>query len=73
MPFAFTSKNRMYWDSGIIKGLRNVYMASQWMASPGGLPFALATGTWAIQKVCMKENIKYLLGDKPSLKLSKKY
>ena len=73
MPFAFTSKNRMYWDSGIIKGLRNVFMASQWMASPGGLPFALATGTWAIQKVCMKENIKYLLGDKPSLKLSKKY
>ena len=73
MPFAFTSKNRMYWDSGLIKGLRNCYMASQWMASPGGLPFALATGTWAIQKVCMRENIKYLLGDKPSLKLSKKY
>ena len=73
MSFAFTSKNRMYWDSGLIKGLRNCYMASQWMASPGGLPFALATGTWAVQKVCMRENIKYLLGDKPSLKLSKKY
>lgn len=72
MPFAFTSRNRMYWDSGMIKGLHNVFMASQWMASPGGLPFALATGTWAVQKVCIKENIKYLLGDRPSLSLSKK-
>ena len=72
MPFAFTSKNRMYWDNGRVKGLSNVYMASQWMASPGGLPFALATGTWAVQKVCLKERIKYLLGDKPSMSLSKK-
>ena len=72
MSFAFTSKNSMYWDSGRIKGLHNVFMASQWMASPGGLPFALATGTWAVQKVCAKENIRYLLGDKPSLSLSKK-
>ena len=61
MSFLFTKKNNMYWNNGHIKGLHNVYLASQWVASPGGLPFALMSGAYAIQRICLKEKIKLTL------------
>ena len=60
MSFSFTKSNMMYANSGVIRGLKNFYLAGQWMASPGGLPFALATGSYAIQEICRKEKIKYI-------------
>lgn len=38
-----------------IKGLSNVFIASQWLISPGGLPTAAATGKFAIQHILKKE------------------
>ena len=71
MSFLFTKKNNMYWGNQKVKGLDNVFLASQWMTSPGGLPFAMTNGVWSIQKICQKERIKFLLGDEPSKKIEK--
>lgn len=38
-----------------IKGLSNVFVASQWLQSPGGLPTAAASGKFAIQHILKKE------------------
>ena len=72
MSFLFTKKNNMYWGNQKVKGLNNVFLASQWMTSPGGLPFAMTNGVWSIQRICQKEKIKYLLGDEPSKRMDKK-
>jgi phytoene dehydrogenase-like protein len=59
MSFLFTSKNSMY-HAYKIKGIKNLYLAGQWVSSPGGVPFALMTGQHVIQAICRKENIKCL-------------
>ncbi|WP_238883147.1 NAD(P)/FAD-dependent oxidoreductase [Clostridium sp. YIM B02551] len=44
---------------GIIKGINNLYVAGQWISTPGGLPTAVVSGKWAIQKVCRREKVKF--------------
>lgn len=44
--------------NGMIKGLENVFLASQWLLSPGGAPYAVATGKYAAIRVCKREKIK---------------
>ncbi len=41
--------------NGRIKGLKNFYIAGQWIMSPGGLPVALVSGKYAIQRILKKE------------------
>ena len=60
MSFLFTKNTNMYWNSGRIRNLNNVYLASQWMEAPGGLPFAICAGNYAIQRICEREKIKVL-------------
>ena len=55
MPFSFTSKNSMLFHNQKIKDLKNFYIASQWTQTPGGLPLAITTGKFAIQKILFKE------------------
>lgn len=40
---------------GSIKGLDNVFIASQWLMGPGGLPTAAAMGKFSIQRILKKE------------------
>lgn len=40
---------------GVVKGLKNVLIASQWIMAPGGLPVAAAAGKFAIQRILKKE------------------
>lgn len=40
---------------GIIKGLDNVMLASQWLMGPGGLPTAAAMGKFAAWRIIQKE------------------
>ncbi len=40
---------------GKVNGLSNVFIASQWLQSPGGLPVAAATGKFVIQRILKKE------------------
>ena len=38
---------------GVVKGIKNVFLASQWLMGPGGLPTAAAMGkhaAWRIMK-----------------------
>lgn len=60
MGFCFTHRGPMFSNSGKIRGLKNFYLSGQWMQSPGGLPLALSSGKFTIQRICKKENINYI-------------
>ncbi|WP_251212585.1 phytoene desaturase family protein [Adlercreutzia murintestinalis] len=40
---------------GVIEGLPGLYLAGQWMTSPGGLPIAVTSGKFAIQRIQRSE------------------
>lgn len=42
---------------GTVKGIKNVYIASQWIQSPGGLPVAVTAGKFAIQRILKKGSV----------------
>lgn len=56
MSFDATPKAKQLMHSGKIKGLKNLFMAGQWLMPPGGLPAAVLTGKWAIQRICKEHN-----------------
>lgn len=58
MAFNTNKEMKSFTHSGVLKGVKNMYMAGQWLQAPGGLPVAAATGMWAIQRICKKEKIK---------------
>lgn len=45
--------------SGKLKGIKNLFVAGQWIMSIGGLPTAVVSGKWAIQMICKQEKIKF--------------
>ncbi|MGL4346087.1 MAG: phytoene desaturase family protein [Cellulosilyticaceae bacterium] len=57
MSFNTNTKMKGFNHSGVLKGVKNMYMAGQWLQSPGGLPVAGATGKWAIWRICKQEKI----------------
>lgn len=59
MSFGITPKSIQQVDSGRIKKIENLYLAGQWLMPPGGLPAALLTGKWAIQRICKKEKVQF--------------
>lgn len=59
MPFLFTKRGPMNTEKGYIPGLKNFYVAGQYVQSPGGLPLALVAGKFAIQRICKHENKFY--------------
>lgn len=40
---------------GMIKGIKNLYVASQWIMAPGGLPVAVTAGKFAIWRIARKD------------------
>lgn len=60
MGYLFTKRSGHLTHSGYVKGLSNFIMAGQWMQCPGGLPLALASGKFAIQRIEKAEKIKML-------------
>lgn len=40
--------------SGVIKGVGGLYVAGQWIMSPGGLPVAVISGKFAVQRILKK-------------------
>ena len=42
-----------------IKGVKNLALAGQWLATPGGLPTAALSGKFAVQEVCSKLDIPF--------------
>lgn len=57
MSFGVTPKGKQLVHDGKIKGIKNLYMCGQWLMPPGGLPVALVTGKWAIQRISEEENL----------------
>lgn len=57
LSFAMPKKYVPTRMSNRIKGLDNVFLATQWQQAPGGLPIAAIAGKEAIEAVCRKEKI----------------
>lgn len=56
MPFAFTSTGSMFYYDGYIKGVKNLQLSGQWTILPGGLPIAMMSGKFAIQRILKSEH-----------------
>ena len=57
MSFGITPEGKDLNHDGRIKGIKNLYMAGQWLMPSGGVPAALVTGKWAVQRICRAEKI----------------
>ncbi len=57
MSFGITPEAKNLNHDGRIKGIKNLYMGGQWLMPPGGVPAALVTGKWAVQRICRAEKI----------------
>ena len=64
MPFAYTSKGSIYYSNGLYKHLKGLMLATQWCVLPGGIPIAMMSGKFAIQRL-LKENHKWYKISKP--------
>lgn len=42
---------------GVIEGVKNMYLAGQWVFQNGGLPMAAIAGKFAIQRICKQEGL----------------
>jgi phytoene dehydrogenase-like protein len=57
--FLPSSKNLMDNLKPTLPGLKNFYMAGQWLSPGGGLPPAGQTGKWAVQYICREEKTRF--------------
>ena len=64
MPFAYTSKGSIYYSNGKVGKVKGLLLASQWTVLPGGIPIAMMSGKFAIQRI-LKENHKWYKISKP--------
>lgn len=58
MAFDMVASSKAIRSKGRINGIKNLYVAGQWIWVPGGLPSALVAGKWAVQRMCKDEKIK---------------
>ena len=54
MGFVTTVGNKQMRFKGVVKGVDNLYVAGQWVMSPGGLPIAVVSGKFAVQRILKK-------------------
>ena len=62
MTFDMLPNVKSIYHKGVIKGIKNLYIAGQWIMSPGGLPVAVVAGKWAVQRICKEEKVKFSFG-----------
>lgn len=55
MSFMTKKGIKAFKEKGEVKGLHNVFIASQWLMAPGGLPVAATMGKFSIQRILKKE------------------
>ena len=55
ISFVTTPMGKQIKMKGTLKGIKNLYVAGQWTNSPGGLPVAVASGKFAIQRILKKQ------------------
>lgn len=52
MSFILSPKAKKTVQNGRVPGLKNLVLAGQWLQPPGGLPNAVVTGRFAVQRIC---------------------
>lgn len=57
--FGLTSSGKMINHNGRITGLDNVYLAGQWISSPGGISEAILNGKYAMMRLANDNSINY--------------
>ena len=55
MSFVTKKGIKSFRVKGLVKGIKNLYIASQWIMAPGGLPVALTAGKFAIWRIRAQE------------------
>lgn len=60
MGFMPTVRGKMLNHSGRVKGLNNIFLGSQWLQPPGGLPTALISGKDTIMRLCKLERKEFI-------------
>lgn len=55
MSFVTTPNGKQIKAKGQLKGIKNLYIAGQWTTSPGGLPVAVVSGKFAVQRLLKKQ------------------
>jgi phytoene dehydrogenase-like protein len=60
MSFLSTAGTMQKNHKGVIDGIDRLYLAGQWTFSDGGLPGALLSGKFAVQRICKREKIKFV-------------
>lgn len=43
---------------GTVKGIKNLYIGSQWIMAPGGLPVAVTAGKFVVWRIARKDRLK---------------
>jgi phytoene desaturase len=66
MSFMTTPKQKTRYLPGNLPGLERFYMAGQWTLPPGGLPGAVLTGRWVIQRVVLGLGRKFMTAEPPA-------
>ncbi len=59
MSFILTPFAEKQTSRGTFPHIHNLVLAGQWLQPPGGLPNAVVTGRFAIQRICKKAHIKF--------------
>jgi len=59
--FMPTRENMMKTLKMNLPGLKNFYMAGQWLFPGGGLPPAAQSGKWAVQMICRQKKQKFIV------------
>lgn len=55
MSFVTTPDAKKVKCKGVVKGIKNLWLAGQWIMSPGGLPIAAISGKFAVQRILKSE------------------
>ena len=68
MSFISTKHAQKLMRPGLIKGLKNLVIAGQWIMDPGGLPIAAMSGKHAAIRVCKMNKQKFVNKEEKSAK-----
>ncbi|MCR4595996.1 MAG: NAD(P)/FAD-dependent oxidoreductase [Lachnospiraceae bacterium] len=55
MGFVTTVGSKQMRFKGVVKGVSNLFISGQWIMSPGGLPVAVVSGKFAVQRILKKQ------------------
>ena len=62
MTFITTKKSPNNFSiPGVVKGVKNLFLAGQWLMVAGGIPPALVSGKYAVQRILKSQHKNVIL------------